>query len=91
MRITSSPLPIKICAISAEIKKYKSVKKKKKKKHDKIVLLGKDKLNTIEVLMALIDSYVSHDEFILANDVLRQYNEEKEEIKHPETSVEYII
>ena len=91
MRITSSPLPIKVCAISAEIKKYKSVKKKKKKKHDKIVLLGKDKLNTIEVLMALIDSYVSHDEFILANDVLRQYNEEKEEIKHPETSVEYII
>ena len=91
MRITSSPLPIKICAISAEIKKYKSVKKKKKKKHDKIVSLGKDKLNTIEVLMALIDSYVSHDEFILANDVLRQYNEEKEEIKHPETSVEYII
>ena len=73
--------------------KLKSINqlKKKKKKHDKIVLLGKDKLNTIEVLMALIDSYVSHDEFILANDVLRQYNEEKEEIKHPETSVEYII
>ena len=55
------------------------------------MLLGKDKLNTIEVLMALIDSYVSHDEFILANDVVRQYNEEKEEIKHPETSIEYII
>ena len=93
MRITSSPLPIKICAISAEIKKYKSVKKKKKKKHDKTVLLGKGKLNTIEVLIseALIDSYVSHDEFILANDVVRQYNEEKEEIKHPETSIEYII
>ena len=73
--------------------KLKSINqlKKKKKKHDKIVLLGKDKLNTIEVLMALIDSYVSHDEFILANDVVRQYNEEKEEIKHPETSIEYII
>ena len=57
------------------------------------MLLGKGKLNTIEVLIseALIDSYVSHDEFILANDVLRQYDEEKEEIKHLETSVEYII
>ena len=57
------------------------------------MLLGKGKLNTIEVLVseALIDSYVSHDEFILANDVVRQYNEEKEEIKHPETSIEYII
>ena len=56
------------------------------------MLLGKGKLNTIEVLIseALIDSYVSHDEFILAN-VVRQYNEEKEEIKHPETSIEYII
>ena len=31
--------------------------------HNKIVLLGKDKLNTIEVLIckALIDSYSSHD------------------------------
>ena len=32
-------------------------------KHDKIVLIGKDKLNTIEVLIytALIDSYISHE------------------------------
>ena len=46
------------------IKEYKSIIKKKKKKHDKIVLLGKDKLNTIEILIykALIDSYIRHDE-----------------------------
>ena len=46
---------------------------KKKKKHDKIVLLGKDKLNTIKVLIskALIDSYISHDEFVLVNNMLR--------------------
>ena len=33
--------------------------KKKKKKHDKIVLLLKDKLNTVEVLISksLIDSW----------------------------------
>ena len=37
---------MKICAIAAGIKKYKSVIKKNKKKHDKIVLLGKDKSNT---------------------------------------------
>ena len=48
------------------IKKYKSLIKKKKKKHDKKVLLGKDKLNTIEVIIskALINSYISHDEFV---------------------------
>ena len=57
--ITSSAVGIKIYAITAGIKKYKSVMKKKKKKHDKIVLLGKAKLNTIEVLTSnsLIDSY----------------------------------
>ena len=41
--ITSFAVGINICAITAGIKKYKSMIKKKKKKHDKIVLLGKDK------------------------------------------------
>ena len=36
---------IKICAITARIKKYKSSEKRKKKKHDKLVLLAKSKLN----------------------------------------------
>ena len=45
--ITSSAIGLKICAITAGIKKYKSIIKKKKKKHDKIVLLAKSKLNSI--------------------------------------------
>ena len=45
--ISTSAVAIKICAITAGIKKYKSIIIKKKKKHDKIVLLGKGKLNTI--------------------------------------------
>ena len=51
------------------------------------MLLGKDKLNTIEVLAskALIDSYVSHDEFVPVNNVLREYKEMKKEIKNTET------
>ena len=57
------------------------------------MLLGKDKLNAIEVLIskALTDSYISHDEFVSVNNVLREYYEIKEKIKNPETSVEYII
>ena len=47
--ITSSAIGLKICATTAGIKKYKSIIKKKKKKHDKIVLLAKSKLNSIEV------------------------------------------
>ena len=88
--ITSSAVGLKICAITAGIKKYKSIIKKKKK-HDKIVLLGKDNLNTIEVLISktLIHSYTSHDEFVSINNVLREYNEMK--TKNPETSVEYNI
>ena len=64
--ITSSAIGIKICAITAEIENYKSIIKKKKTKYDKIVLLEKGKLNTIEVLLskALIDSYITHDGFV---------------------------
>ena len=57
------------------------------------MLLGKDKLNTIEVLIskALINSYISHGEFVLVNNVLTEYYEMKEEVKNLETSVEYTI
>ena len=81
--ITSSAAGMKICAITAEIKKYKTIIKKKKK-HDKIVLIGKAKLNTIEVLVskALINSYISHDKFVSVKNVLRE---------NPETSVECIM
>ena len=74
---TSSVVGLKICAITAGIKKHKSViRKKKKKKHDKIVLLGKE---TIEVLISktLIGSHISYDEFVSANNVLKKYNEIK--------------
>ena len=56
--IMSSAIGLKICAITAGIKRYKSIIKKKKKKHDEIVLLTKSKLNTIKVLIfkALTDA-----------------------------------
>ena len=40
------------------------------------MLLGKE---TIEVLISktLIDSYISYDEFVSANNVLKEYNEIK--------------
>ena len=81
--ITSSAIGLKICVITEGIKKYKSIIKKKKKKHDKIVLLAKSKLNSIKVLVskALIDSNISHDEFVLINNVLKEFYDTKEEIK----------
>ena len=91
--ITNSAIEIKICAITAGIKKYKSVVKKIEKKHDKLVLLGKDNLNTTEILIskALIDSYISDDKFVSINNVLREYDEMNQEIKNLETYVEYTI
>ena len=56
-------------------KANKKMKRKEKKKRDKIVLLGKDKINTIEVLIskALNNSSIHDDEFVSFNNVLRKY------------------
>ena len=47
-------------------------------------MLGKDNLNTIEVLIsnAFIDSYISHEEFVLAKNILREYNEIKNSLQY---------
>ena len=80
---TSSAIGLKICAIAAGIKKYKSIINKENKKHDKMLLLAKTKLNRIvaSISKALIDSNVSHDEFILTNNALKVYGDLKEEIE----------
>ena len=79
---TNSAIRLKIYAITAGIKKYKSIIKKQKKNHDKILLLPKSKLNSIEVLIfkALIDSVIIFDKFFSINNVLKEYKEMKKEI-----------
>ena len=79
--IASSAIGLKICAITEAIKNYKSIIKKKKKKNDKIVLVAKSKLNSIEVLFLVI----SRDEFVSINNVIKEYNKTKEEIKNLKT------
>ena len=75
------------CAITAGIKKYKSIIKKKKKKHDEMVSLAQPKLNNTEILIskALINSNISHVEFVLINNVLKEYDNMNEEIKNLKT------
>ena len=53
-------------------------------KHDKIVLLEKSKLNNIVLLIskALIDSNNIHNEFVLINNLLKEFYDMKEEIKN---------
>ena len=69
--ITSSTIGLKICAIAAGVN---SLIKRKKKKHNKMVLSAKSK-NTMQVLISktLIDSIISHDKFVLINNVQKEY------------------
>ena len=70
--ITIPGIRLKICAMTVGSKKYESIVKKNKKKLDKILLLAKFKSNKIGLLIskALIDSAISHDKFLLINNVL---------------------
>ena len=67
---------LKVCAIAAGIKKEKN-------KHGQIVLLAKNKLNTMKVLhfRAFFDSYIKYDDFVSVNNVLKEYDDMKEEMK----------
>ena len=50
-------------------------------------MLAKSKLNDIEVLIskALINSNISHDKFVLVNNVPKEYDDMKEEIESLKT------
>ena len=64
--IASASFTLAFSLTTGIIKKLLSVKSNKKKKHDKILMLAKSKLNSIETLVsrALIDREISHEEFI---------------------------
>ena len=72
---------------------YNSSIKEKKGIQRCLVFLAKTKLNIINVFVskALIESYINHEEFVLVNNVLWEYNKAKEKIKSPESAVEFTI
>ena len=73
--IRISSIGLKICAIE----KYRSINKNKAK-HDKIALLAKSTLNSMEVLIseALNDSNIDDNKFVLINSLLKEYDDMKE-------------
>ena len=83
----SSAIGLKMFVTVAGIKMYNSPVNKNKKKDDKIIFSAKSKLNSIEVLIfkASIDSVISHDQFVLTNNLLKEYDQMKEEIKNLKT------
>lgn len=70
------PVGIITPAVGIKLKHKLIIKKKEKKKHDEMVLLEKHKLITIEV-----PNSKTLIEFVLVNDLLREYNEIEEDTK----------
>ena len=69
--VSSSAVELKICEITARIKKYKSVFRKKKEEWSYSIVR---KSNLIQVLISkdLIDPYNNHDKFGSVNNVLKE-------------------
>lgn len=67
--------------------------KKKRIKHNKEALLGKTKINAIDVLIskALIDLCTNHIIFMSVNNVLQKYNEISEKFKNLESSAPHNV
>ena len=65
------------------VKKLLSTTRNKKKKHDKIFMLAKSKLNSIETLIsqALIDMEISHEEFITILKEKDKYEKMKDNLR----------
>ena len=63
--IASAGFTLAFSLTTGIVKKLLNITRNKKKKHDKVLMLAKSKLNSIETLIsqALIDMEISHEEF----------------------------
>ena len=65
------------------VKKFLKTTRNKKKKHNKVVMLARSKLNSIEskISKALMDNEISHEDFETIIDEEKKYRELKESIR----------
>ena len=65
------------------VKKFLKTIRNKKKKHNKIVMLARSKLNSIEnkIPVALINNEISHEDFMTILNEEKKYRELKESIR----------
>ena len=77
---------------TGKLKKLLSITRNKKKKHDKILMLAKGKLNSIETLisLALIDLEISHEEFVAIFKEKDKYEKMKENVRSENEKQEII-
>ena len=81
--IASASLTLIFSLTTGTVKKWLNITINKKKKHDKILMLAKSKLNSIETLIfqALIDLDISHKEFIKILREKDKYEQMKENLR----------
>ena len=65
------------------VKKFLKTTRNKKKKHNKIVMLARSKLNSIEskISEALINNEISHEDFVTIINEEKKYEKLKKRIK----------
>ena len=88
--IASAAFTIVFSLVTGIIKKLLMTTKSKKRKHDKIFMLAKSKLNSIETLLsqALINMEISHKEFITIMKEKDKYEKMKENVRNMSKKIE---
>ena len=81
--IASASLTLIFSLTTGMVKKLLNITRNKKKKYDKILMLAKSKLSTIETLIsqALIDLDIRHEEFITILKEKDKYKKMKENLR----------
>ena len=89
--VISASLTLVFSLITGIIKKLLKETRKKKKEHSKIIMLAKNKLNSIESLMsqALIDLDFSYERFKKIVNEKEKYDQMKESIKNKKNGDEF--
>ena len=90
--IASASLTLIFSLTTGIVKKLLNITRNKKKKHDKILMLAKSKLNSIETLIsqALIDMKISHKEFVTIWKEKDKYEKMKENLRSENEKQEII-
>ena len=83
VRIMSAGCSLAFSITAGFVKKFLKATRNKKKKHNKIVVLARSKLNSIEskISEALINNEISHEDFITIFNEEKKYWELKESIR----------
>ena len=81
--IASASLTLFFSLTTGIVKKLLNITRNKKKKHDKIFMLAKSKLSSIETLIsqAFIDMEISHEGFITSLKEKDKYEKMKENLR----------